>query len=97
VVVINEIDQLWQGLKDLKVYIIATQSGKNCAAWPNPPRKSYIKPMKKPLIIMIAIVLGIMATNALVSKKNTASDQLVEDTVDTAQAAPTQVSSDIPL
>jgi hypothetical protein len=53
--------------------------------------------MKKPLIIMIAIVLGILATNALVSKKNTASDQLVEDTVDTAQAAPRQVSGDIPL
>jgi hypothetical protein len=53
--------------------------------------------MKKPLIIMIAIVLGILATNALVSKKNTASGQLVEDTIETSQAAPTEVSSDIPL
>ena len=53
--------------------------------------------MKKPLIIMIAIVLGILATNALVSKKNTASDQLVEDSVETGMAAPTHVSSDIPL
>ena len=47
--------------------------------------------MKKPLIIVVAIVLGIIATNSLLTKKNLANDQLVEDKIETSQAA------DIPL
>lgn len=49
--------------------------------------------MKKPLIVVIAIILGVVATNALLVKKsdNVAADVMVEDTIETSQAA------DIPL
>lgn len=60
-------------------------------------KKRYSGLMKKPLIIIIAIVLGIIATNALVPSKKAVTDQLVEDTVETGQAASRQVSGDIPL
>ena len=53
--------------------------------------------MKRPLIVIIAIILGIVATNALVPHKSTLTDQTVEDSVDTSQAAPSQPSGDIPL
>ena len=46
--------------------------------------------MKRPFIIVLAIILGIVATNALVKNNNTAQ-QVIEDKVDTSQAA------DIPL
>lgn len=53
--------------------------------------------MKRPLIIAVLIVLGIVATNALVSTKTTIADQTVEDSIDTSQAAPREISTDIPL
>lgn len=53
--------------------------------------------MKKPILIALAIVLGIMATNMLVKPQNTAETEMIEDTIDTSQAAPKQVSGDIPL
>lgn len=49
--------------------------------------------MKKPLIIIIALVIGIVATNSLMTKKSNdvAQDAVVQDTIETSQAA------DIPL
>ena len=53
--------------------------------------------MKTPILIALAIVLGIVATNMLVKPKNTVENQMIEDTIDTSQAAPKQVEGDIPL
>jgi len=53
--------------------------------------------MKKPLIIVIAVVLGIIATNALIPTKKITTERLVEDSIETGQAAPKHVSGDIPL
>lgn len=53
--------------------------------------------MKKPLILVIAIVIGIVATNALLTKKSPAQGALVEDSIDTSQAASKQVDGNIPF
>lgn len=55
--------------------------------------------MKTPIIIAVAIVLGIIATNILIPKgtRDFADMPMVEDTIDTSQAAPTQVGGDVPL
>lgn len=52
--------------------------------------------MKKPIMILVAIILGIVATNALVASKNKLSGHLIEDAIKTKQAAP-QTTGDIPL
>ncbi|MBA2405966.1 MAG: hypothetical protein H0V66_14415 [Bdellovibrionales bacterium] len=44
--------------------------------------------MKRPIIIIIAIVLGIVATNALVPNNSSMSDRAIEDSIETKQAAP---------
>lgn len=55
--------------------------------------------MKTPLIIAVAIVLGVIAVNILVPKgtRDFADMPLVEDSIDTSQAAPKQVDGDVPL
>jgi hypothetical protein len=55
--------------------------------------------MKTPFIIAMAIVLGIIATNILIPKgtRDFADMPMVEDKIDTSQAAPTQVGGDVPL
>jgi hypothetical protein len=42
--------------------------------------------MKRPFITVLAIILGIVATNALVKHNNTA-ELIIEDKVETSQAA----------
>ena len=54
--------------------------------------------MKTPLLIAVAIILGIVAVNTLVPKKaDIASDTVIEDTIDTSLAAPKHVDGDVPL
>ncbi len=55
--------------------------------------------MKTPILIALAIVLGIIATNMLVPtvRNDTAETELIEDSIGTSQAAPKQVNGDIPL
>lgn len=54
--------------------------------------------MKTPLLIALAIILGIVVTNVLITKKaDLANGTLIEDTIDTSQAAPKQVDGDVPL
>lgn len=54
--------------------------------------------MKTPLLIALAIILGIIATNMLVpTVRNTADSEMVEDSIGTSQAAPKEVNTDIPL
>ena len=44
--------------------------------------------MKKPLIVFVAILMGVIATNMVFKKRdNVASDPLVEDKIETSQAA----------
>lgn len=55
--------------------------------------------MKRPLIIAVAIILGVIATNILIPKgtRDFADMPMVEDSIDTSQAAPAQVGGDVPL
>lgn len=53
--------------------------------------------MKAPILVAIAIVMGIIVTNILIKPKNTVESQMIEDTVGTGMAAPKQVNGDIPL
>jgi hypothetical protein len=54
--------------------------------------------MKTPLLIALAVVLGIVATNILIPKKtDLAHDTQIEDSIGTSQAAPKQVDGDMPL
>jgi hypothetical protein len=43
--------------------------------------------MKKPFIIAIALILGIILSNVILGNKKEVTNQVIEDSIETSQAA----------